>query len=645
MRTMKKHFTLATLAMVAIVACNKEIETLEDGSIQSTKKGDVTLVAEAPLETKTMVDGLNVKWATGDHIAVFDESKAKHDFSLATGAGQTTATFTGSMGGNDEVGYAVYPYSANASITDDPYFTVDYADSYAYNAVTVPMWGEKSAGKYAFDHIGGAFKFSYTNVPDAAYSFFFESTADDVTGTAMFDGTDSVIADNEGNSVMVTDLPSSSNLDFIIPVPAAAAGSDYSFTVSLLDNNLDPIPGSVKAVTSAKTVQLGHLKPLKAIDLKAAKDEVLWSEDYTGYAANAVPTSGTGWRETAVTYTNTNTKVQSDNYAGGAKPELMITGPGSVTVSNIPAAGWTSLAVSYRRNNNPITVASTVATSIGAELTGSGICTREITLPAGTVTFDLTFSSSVNARLDDLCVTAGAPEAGIGVVTLDATATSVSGATLNGKINLLRGATIGNVTSAGFKYKKVGAAEYTTVPEASIAESISESITGLEANADYVYHAFAVYDSGDEVDGNEIEFTAAPPKYITITASTTNVPGSYAAAQDKTLEGYSFKVTQMYATGGKLQWKKNDGSLYNNDTFPGDIKTIIIVYNSSDANKNFTVNVGADANPSSGTSITPSIASDGLTYTFDCSSGSYDYFLLKNGSGAGYLDSVKIVWK
>lgn len=135
---------------------------------------------------------------------------------------------------------------------------------------------------------------------------------------------------------------------------------------------------------------------------------------------------------------------------------------------------------------------------------------------------------------------------------------------------------------------------------------------------------------------------------VTITTSTANIPTSYGSANtftEYTLEGYKFKIQQMYLNGGKLQWRASThasgaGTMYNNETFPGKITSIVLTYNSSDGNKNFTVKVGNAANPSSGTSITPTIS--GSVYTFDCSSANADYFVLTNGSGAGYLDQIVI---
>lgn len=136
---------------------------------------------------------------------------------------------------------------------------------------------------------------------------------------------------------------------------------------------------------------------------------------------------------------------------------------------------------------------------------------------------------------------------------------------------------------------------------------------------------------------------------VTITTSTTNIPtGSYGSANtftEYTFEGYKFKVQQMYLNSGKLQWRaagnsSGTGTMYNTQTYPGKISSIVLTYNSSDGNKNFTVKVGNSENPTGGTSITPT--NSGLVYTFDCSSENADYFVMTNGTYAGYLDQIQI---
>ena len=121
--------------------------------------------------------------------------------------------------------------------------------------------------------------------------------------------------------------------------------------------------------------------------------------------------------------------------------------------------------------------------------------------------------------------------------------------------------------------------------------------------------------------------------------------GSYAAETEYTLEGYTFKIQQIYKNGEKMQWRaygnsNGTGLIYNTETFPAKISSIVLTYDSSDGNKNHTLNVGDEENPAEGTAIDG--VTDGLVETFDCSAANADYFLLANGSNAGYTSSIAI---
>ena len=132
-------------------------------------------------------------------------------------------------------------------------------------------------------------------------------------------------------------------------------------------------------------------------------------------------------------------------------------------------------------------------------------------------------------------------------------------------------------------------------------------------------------------------------KALTITPETSGFPTSYAAAQDYTLEGKKFNILQGYINNDRLQWRaagnsNGTGTMYNVDAL-SNIQSIILTYDASDSNKNFSVVVGYKKNPGNVT-ITPTYS--GSVYTYDCSTGSYDYFVMTNGSGAGYLQSITI---
>ena len=143
---------------------------------------------------------------------------------------------------------------------------------------------------------------------------------------------------------------------------------------------------------------------------------------------------------------------------------------------------------------------------------------------------------------------------------------------------------------------------------------------------------------------------------VEITRTTTNFPTGYGTANtftEYTLNDYKFMIQQVFnnsnatGTGAQtMQWRASGnsngtGTIYNKDVFPGHISSIVIVYASDDSNKNIALKIGDAENPTSGTAITPSV-SNTYTYTFDCSAYSYDYFVLTNGSGAGYVSSITI---
>ena len=131
-----------------------------------------------------------------------------------------------------------------------------------------------------------------------------------------------------------------------------------------------------------------------------------------------------------------------------------------------------------------------------------------------------------------------------------------------------------------------------------------------------------------------------------ITAETTNFPSSYAALAEYTLNGKKYKIKQGYKNVTKLQWRSSDhangaGTMYNTDTFDK-IKSVVLTYDGSDGNRNFTLTVGTSENPTSGTNITPTNSNN--VYTFDCSTSTYTHFVLTNGTGAGYLTKITIYY-
>ena len=155
---------------------------------------------------------------------------------------------------------------------------------------------------------------------------------------------------------------------------------------------------------------------------------VIWSEDFSGYESQNVPsgsvTTATGrvvYNEGSVTYRCANsdnkseTKVQINNLAGGTSPELMVGYGGALSgyfnVSNIPNLGAENLELTYKQNGYRLQVdivGTGFAFNTGETYVSSNVeGTRTHTINCGTSNnFSLYFrgptTGSSNVRLDDI---------------------------------------------------------------------------------------------------------------------------------------------------------------------------------------------------------------------------------------------------
>ena len=168
-------------------------------------------------------------------------------------------------------------------------------------------------------------------------------------------------------------------------------------------------------------------------DTPAAAGTTLFSEDFSSYSANDVPsgsvTTATGrvvYGGANVTYACTNgdgtspgtTKIYAEALATGTSPEILVgkygsggsTG-GSLSITGIPSGGAQEITVSFKQNKQKlkVAVAGTGYTSAGvdAKPAAAGSVSFDITVADGAAaTFDLTFSVySSNVRVDDILVT------------------------------------------------------------------------------------------------------------------------------------------------------------------------------------------------------------------------------------------------
>ena len=155
----------------------------------------------------------------------------------------------------------------------------------------------------------------------------------------------------------------------------------------------------------------------------AAVGTTLFSEDFSGYAKDAVPsgsvTTATGrvvYGGANVTYSVTNgsgtTKIYTENSAGGTSPEILVgKSNGTLTIAGIPSGGAKAITVSYKQNKQKLKVESTTTGYSGSKdekPSSVGANSVDITIADGSAeTFTLVFTctGSSNVRVDDILVT------------------------------------------------------------------------------------------------------------------------------------------------------------------------------------------------------------------------------------------------
>ena len=153
--------------------------------------------------------------------------------------------------------------------------------------------------------------------------------------------------------------------------------------------------------------------------------------------------------------------------------------------------------------------------------------------------------------------------------------------------------------------------------------------TGLSGNVAY----YAVFAKGTTEISNVTK---------SISVGDSGIPTSYQSSKDCTVNSITYNSTDFMENQSKLQFKASSGKIYNKTELPK-IQTIVLTYNNSDSNKNFTLKVGDSQNPTSGDAITASVS--GSVYTYDCSEQNAGYFIIQNGTGAGYLNDISITYK
>ena len=375
----------------------------------------------------------------------------------------------------------------------------------------------------------------------------------------------------------------------------------------------------------------------------AAVGTTLFSEDFSGYAKDAVPsgsvTTATGrvvYGNGSVTYTCTasGTKIYNENTGGGTAPEILVAkNGGTFAIAGIPSGGAQVITVSLTQNNQALSVEPS-GTGYSGSVSGKpgavGTRTFDITVADGAdATFTLTFtgSGSSNVRVDNILVTVKTAGEGAAPTCATPTFDPEDGETFSDDIDV----EIASATD--------GATIYYTTDGEDPTTSSDVYTTALNFTETTTLKAMAV----KEGSNNSAVATATYTKIVPFSGSILEITkddfvASYASNNgEHEKDGVTYYTNQVCLSSSSIQFQKSNGLLYNK-TDLGEIAKIEIT---KTGDNNLLVYSGTTENPTTG-EVTGSASGSVTTYTFASGKG---FFAIKcNSTALSQVTPIKIYY-
>lgn len=164
----------------------------------------------------------------------------------------------------------------------------------------------------------------------------------------------------------------------------------------------------------------------------AMAEDIIWSEDFSDYAAGDVPSGGTYSYVCTNGGNNGSTKIYSEASAGGTAPELLVAKSNGTFSATIPLNGKSGEMTLIYKTNKTIVVSSTTTGVTISDISKTGNdCSYTITVPAETESIELVFTNTsgktTNARLDNIKLYQGTAKTQPGITWGKASATVTFG--------------------------------------------------------------------------------------------------------------------------------------------------------------------------------------------------------------------------
>lgn len=417
---MKKSILILAGATLLFGGCAK-VENENNEVVPEKETHKVVLKASIADNTRVSADASGFySWQENDQITVFlDGTDGLHPAPFRALSSGSTTEFEGTILKTDNLGqYAFYPARLSAPEHSVSPLSFALASEYEYteDATNMPMLGEIESNSISFKAVGGLLKLIVYNVPEDAVKLRFSVGATEgITGVFPISGEQisSVTADgNHSNSIVFNFADSrKQNMVFYIPLPV---GTYTSLTFDFLNSSNGSLFSKTASIGSGLTVGRNQIIVAPALNAAPTTTKTLWSEDFTGYAASAVPSGSVakGYNGASVNYSCevSGTQIYNETLAGGAVPELLIkSSGGSFTVSGIPTESATTATLTFNANANRTVVESTTSgVTVSPVEFNNKVCSCTISIAAEVQSFDLVFSNNAgnNVRVDNFVVEA-----------------------------------------------------------------------------------------------------------------------------------------------------------------------------------------------------------------------------------------------
>ena len=371
-------FCFAVTVMVAAGCSKNELknanETENNSRIVTISANADSFVTDSSspynAPTRVAVDNSgNFTWEAGDVIGVWTGSKIT-PFTLSSGEGSNTATFSGTLTGEETISadsYAVYPYDYLSCNGSEVTLNVN-SSFWGRSAPTrlVPMFAAAGTGHttgFSFKMLSTVAKFTIKNLPSEIIAIYLEaqlpadprtiwlkngSTADVTAAIPEFSGTG-----DEGYGFAIPPVSSSyESLDVYVPIMPGAYDSDLTFKIKMFkDTGSSEVSGYTrtgKLNGKSTTYERGQLLVIPVV--------------YSGVEASVA--DGQSWASgaTMALYNGSifsQTLKMSDNYAGETSAKFYGKVPYNTSYAIVPALGsysiaGTTLSRSFSRDNYPV---------------------------------------------------------------------------------------------------------------------------------------------------------------------------------------------------------------------------------------------------------------------------------------------------